>query len=493
MLVGLRHPALGGGDDEHHRGHRSHSRRACWRRTVRGPARRRTRTAARRSSVHAKPRSIVSPRRCSSASRSGHMPVSRCTSVDLPWSTWPAVATTIHRLHRPRRTRLVVLGRDRAQVEQAAAVLQAADDRGRAGAQRRSVGLGQADRGAGQFDAGRPAAADAPRCSRTACAPGSRVGEPLGPARSSVDAGVERLRDRRRRADQRRLQRGERELVDAQRPGRGWRRSRSTSSASPNSRPACGPPSSLSPLAVTRSAPSRSTVVASGSSGSSGCGASSPEPMSATSGRAAASPARPTAHRRGEAGDVVVRRMHLEHEAGVGPDRVGVVAQSACGWSCRPRGAARPSTRAARGCRKPSPISTSSPRLTTISLPGRQRHGGQQQRGGVVVDHVHGLARRARPRPARPARRGRAGPGARWPGRTRRRWRRRRPPPRRPAAARQRSPAEVRVHDDAGRVDHRPQAGRARPAGRRRRRRRPRSGAISPRRGPLLCRATTAA
>src|SRR5207245_2595235 len=42
----------------------------------------------------AKPRSIVIPRRFSSASRSGSMPVSAVMSVDLPWSMWPAVPTT---------------------------------------------------------------------------------------------------------------------------------------------------------------------------------------------------------------------------------------------------------------------------------------------------------------------------------------------------------------------------------------------------------------
>ena len=36
----------------------------------------------------------MSPRRFSSAQRSGSMPVSRTISDDLPWSTWPAVATT---------------------------------------------------------------------------------------------------------------------------------------------------------------------------------------------------------------------------------------------------------------------------------------------------------------------------------------------------------------------------------------------------------------
>ena len=48
--------------------------------------------------MNAKPRSIVSPRAFSSGNRSGSVPVSARTSVDLPWSTWPAVATTRTRL-----------------------------------------------------------------------------------------------------------------------------------------------------------------------------------------------------------------------------------------------------------------------------------------------------------------------------------------------------------------------------------------------------------
>ena len=42
----------------------------------------------------AKPRSIVMPRRFSSASRSGSIPVKAVIRVDLPWSMWPAVPTT---------------------------------------------------------------------------------------------------------------------------------------------------------------------------------------------------------------------------------------------------------------------------------------------------------------------------------------------------------------------------------------------------------------
>ena len=41
----------------------------------------------------AKPRSMVIPRSFSSRSRSGSIPVRAWMSVDLPWSTWPAVPT----------------------------------------------------------------------------------------------------------------------------------------------------------------------------------------------------------------------------------------------------------------------------------------------------------------------------------------------------------------------------------------------------------------
>jgi len=49
------------------------------------------------SLVQAKPRSMVSPRRRSSAHRSGSIPVSARTSADFPWSTCPAVAITCTR------------------------------------------------------------------------------------------------------------------------------------------------------------------------------------------------------------------------------------------------------------------------------------------------------------------------------------------------------------------------------------------------------------
>ena len=49
------------------------------------------------SSMWAKPRSMVMPRRFSSARRSASMPVSAFTSLVLPWSMWPAVPTMMGR------------------------------------------------------------------------------------------------------------------------------------------------------------------------------------------------------------------------------------------------------------------------------------------------------------------------------------------------------------------------------------------------------------
>ena len=49
------------------------------------------------SSRWAKPMSMVMPRSFSSLRRSGSIPVSARTRLDLPWSMWPAVPTTTWR------------------------------------------------------------------------------------------------------------------------------------------------------------------------------------------------------------------------------------------------------------------------------------------------------------------------------------------------------------------------------------------------------------
>ena len=113
--------------------------------------------------------------------------------------------------------------------------------------------------------------------------------------------------------------------------------------------------------------------------------------------------------------DDEVRRVHLEHEAGVRADRGARSRRGWCGSSCRPRAAGRRWTASRSGRRKPSPISTSSPAADHDLPAGGERGRGQHQRGGAVVDHVHGLGGGHRGGAARRARPGRAGPAGRWP------------------------------------------------------------------------------
>ena len=162
MLGRLRHPALVGGDDEQHGGHGpdagEHGRDEP---LVAGHVDERD-LAARRSVVQAKPRSIVMPRRRSSAQRSGSMPVSARTSVDLPWSTWPAVATTCmssaaatdaHGGGERRRRRRAARRAGRAGSRPWST---RPSDRGLARAQRRRERLGQATAALGSVDPGAP-------------------------------------------------------------------------------------------------------------------------------------------------------------------------------------------------------------------------------------------------------------------------------------------------------------------------------------------------
>ena len=81
-------------------------------------------------SVNAKPRSMVSPRAFSSGKRSGSVPVSASTSDDFPWSTCPAVATTLIPATSDQHVEdaLVVERIDRAQITYDASVLDARHD-----------------------------------------------------------------------------------------------------------------------------------------------------------------------------------------------------------------------------------------------------------------------------------------------------------------------------------------------------------------------------
>ena len=129
----------------------------------------------------------------------------------------------------------------------------------------------------------------------------------------------------------------------------GCRRIRSIRSARPARIPACGPPSSLSPEKQTMSAPAARLAAGVGSSP---IGESAPEPRSSTSG----SPARvrklgELGERRllGEPDDAEVRLVHAQDQR-PSPGRARARSRRrACGSSCRPRRAARPSGPARRG------------------------------------------------------------------------------------------------------------------------------------------------
>ena len=233
----------------------------------------------------------------------------------------------------------------------------------------------------------------------------------------------------------------------------GWRAIRCTRSARPSTSPACGPPSNLSPLTVTRSAPARSAVSTSGSSGSSGVGAQQPaaevgDQRHPVLGRQRGQPV----HADGgdEAVHAVVAGMHLEQAPGLGADRAGVVARvGAVGRADLPQPG--PGRRDEVGQPEAgADLDQLAPADHDLAA-GGERGGGQHQGGRAVVDDQGVLGRRDRrpaPLPGRPRRgwsvarspgrvRGRrnrrpapaprppgptAGPGPGWCGR-RRRWR----------------------------------------------------------------------
>ncbi len=260
------------------------------------------------------------PRRRSSAQRSGSIPVSARTSVDLPWSTCPAVATTY--ISRPSAPRAGGCGCGRRRASRGHSCGPPRAGRPRRGGRRRPGSTERRSSSSMPFSI-RPATAGhsprrtaAPQRSGSARSSGSATaalgrvtpGAPPPPTAASVAttlagtacaARVATIRSARSKSSagpavSERATGGGGPLIVASRAARvslstrsarasGWRSRRRTRGSSPSSIPACGPPSSLSPLAVTRFAPSAREVAASGSPGSSGCGASRPEPMSWTS------------------------------------------------------------------------------------------------------------------------------------------------------------------------------------------------------------------
>ena len=168
-----------------------------------------------------------------------------------------------------------------------------------------------------------------------------------------------------------------REALDHGRPGR--RRC-----------PACGPPSSLSPLKVTRSAPAATRSRTTGSLGrpSAERSTSAPLPRSSITGTPRSRPSGdqlPQRDRRGEADDAVVAGVHLEQRRRVRSDRRDGSRRRACDWSCRPR-EPRAALRHHLGhAERAADLDQLAARHHHLAALG-QRVQRQQDGGGVVVD-----------------------------------------------------------------------------------------------------------
>ena len=308
--------------------------------------RRRRRGRASRSRARSRCRA-----RRSSSSRSVSVPVSASTSAVLPWSMWPAVPSVSARQPRaaPARRRR---GRPRARRRRRASVR---------GVEQQATASTR-----------RPPAAREPARS-AACSAAARVGHGAAALagaqrrqRSAADAGLRRRRPRRptpppaaRRARgrrsggscairstgsaapgtrrvamqaQRRLERGERQLVDAHARGpAGGGGTRSIASRVPARSPACGPPSSLSPREADqrraggdraarrrarRRAPGRGRAARSRGR----------RPPAAPCSRADRHELRQR-HVLGEADDAVVGRVHAQEQRGLRADRALVVGR----------------------------------------------------------------------------------------------------------------------------------------------------------------------
>ena len=163
------------------------------------------------------------------------------------------------------------------------------------------------------------------------------------------------------------------------------------------------------------------------------------------------------ADRRREALDQVVGRVHLQDERRAGADRPLVVSEHG------PVGGAHLADPGAGGLqqvRQPESVAD----LDQLAAadddlpPGGQRRGRQGQRGGVVVDHVHRPGRRDRPRESVERARAAAAALARRQVELHVRAARR-GLHRVTRGGRQRRAAEIGVHENAGRVDHRGQGG----------------------------------
>ncbi len=224
----------------------------------------------------AKPSAMEMPRRFSSSSRSVSMPVSARTRAVLPWSTWPMTPSsrrfTAMRSGRRRRWRAgrrrrrpacpAIARRRRSGPPPAGSALAQAAGEGV------DAGHGQHHGAAGQRVGGQgPAAGEAAGRLHPAVRPehGAEPGRTIlqrvrrtgsacaAPAGASAGAGS---------ACRRSVASSAASVILSSRSARisGWRLSVAIGAGRPASRPACGPPPSLSPLNATTSAPGGDAV-----------------------------------------------------------------------------------------------------------------------------------------------------------------------------------------------------------------------------------------
>ena len=409
-------------------------------------------------------------------------PVSARISAVLPWSMWPAVPSVsgagAHRARSRTAARAAAAAAStsssaqRARVEQHPAVVDPRDHRRVAVAQRARERRRRRRRRPARPPGPRARAAAARRRRPCATARTISASAPIASRQPTRPRGQRRLvavehRQHRdlaprplagRGTAQRRLERGQRQLVDPQRPRQRVRaarprpRRRVRPAAPPAGRRAACRPSS-------RRARRRPRPTA--------CSAGSSAERRDPGGVGEHARADVVDHRHAEPAQLLDRdvldepdraevgRVHAQDRADRSPALQRALARSrpaACGWSCRPRPASAPDCAITSGIRKPPPISTSWPRETIdVAAGAGQRGGGEQHGAGAVVDDDRGLgagqlaqqrldvrvaaaalagrevelevgvalARRARPRRARrPA----AARGRGWCGRSRR-WR----------------------------------------------------------------------
>ena len=352
------------------------------------------------------------PRRRSSAQRSGSIPVSARTSVDLPWSTWPAVATTlIPELEpapgrsRPRAGRRPRAAPSAGRPRTGPARRARGRDR-RPGAARSAASTGRATPALASSTPGAPppptwaaqstatpptfsaSAAARTRRSSTSASSIARTGG-SGPRSVASSAASVSLSTRSARAS-------------------GWRRRRCDEVGVAEHQPGLRAAEQLVARRGDEIRPGPQLAGRVRLRGQQRVRREQPRPDVGHHGHAQPDQVGDR-HRRREPGDDEVRRVDLEDHAGVRTDGVGVVgAVHAVGGADLAQPCAGDSSRSGR--RNPSPISTISPRAMTISRPDGQRRRRQDQRRRPVVGDVHAArvgdgrgqrARRARARAGR--------------------------------------------------------------------------------------------